>query len=294
MPSKQSTPAKPKPTRRARPRMKPSTPRLSELARHIVIPDGIVTTGWPAVKAKALELGIGYDPWQDQAGRVMLGKRADGKYAATVGGIVWSIPRQVGKTYTIGSLLSSCASCSRAQGGLDGAPARAPRRTRSGRCRRSRSARSFAPHIAVSHIRRHRERRAGDRLTNGSVIMFGAREQGFGRGFTNLDVEVFDEAQILGEKALEDMIAATNQARHPHGALLFYIGTPPRPVDTSEAFANKRRKALAARGDIAGRRHVLSRALGRPGLGPRRPFAVADDEPVVSAAHSARVDASAA
>jgi hypothetical protein len=55
---------------------------------------------------------------------------------------------------------------------------------------------------------------------------------------------VFDEAQILTEKALEDMVAATNQSRHPHGALLFYIGTPPRAVDPGEVFTNKRAKAL--------------------------------------------------
>jgi hypothetical protein len=221
--------------------MKPSTPRLSELARHIVIPEGIVTTGWPAVKAKAAELGIGYDPWQDSAGRVMLGKRADGKYAATVGGIVWSIPRQVGKTYTIGSLLMVMCILFP---GLKVVWTAHRLRTATDTFRAMQAIakrKSFAPHI--SHVRTaNGEQEIG--FANGSVIMFGAREQGFGRGFTNLDIEVFDEAQILGDKALEDMIAATNQARHPHGALLFYIGTPPRPVDTSEAFANKRRKAL--------------------------------------------------
>ncbi|HZL04520.1 MAG TPA: hypothetical protein VFE45_03720, partial [Coriobacteriia bacterium] len=46
-------------------------------------------------------------------------------------------------------------------------------------------------------------------------------------------------------KALEDMIAATNQARHPHGALLFFMGTPPRQADPSEAFRLRRAEALA-------------------------------------------------
>ena len=55
---------------------------------------------------------------------------------------------------------------------------------------------------------------------------------------------MFDEAQILTIKALEDMVAATNQARHPHGALIFFIGTPPRPSDPGEMFTAKRRKAL--------------------------------------------------
>ena len=79
---------------------------------------------------------------------------------------------------------------------------------------------------------------------NGSIIMFGAREQGFGRGMEAIDIEVFDEAQILGVKALEDMVPATNAAKHEHGGLVFFIGTPPRPTDDGESFTKKRKKAL--------------------------------------------------
>jgi hypothetical protein len=223
---------------------KPSTPRLSEVARHVVIPKGIVTTGWPAVRAKAAELGIHYDPWQDGIGTLTLGKRRNGKYAATVGGIVWSIPRQVGKTFTVGSMLMVLCilfpglkviwTAHRTR------TATSAFRSMQGMARRKR----FAPHI--KHIRTaNGEQEIAFR--NGSVIMFGAREQGFGRGFDEVDVEVFDEAQILTEKALEDMVAATNQARHPHGALLFFIGTPPRPVDPGEEFTRRRTKALSGK-----------------------------------------------
>jgi hypothetical protein len=45
------------------------------------------------------------------------------------------------------------------------------------------------------------------------------------------------------------MVAATNQSRHEHGALLFYMGTPPRPVDPGEAFTLKRQKALSGASD---------------------------------------------
>jgi hypothetical protein len=79
------------------------------------------------------------------------------------------------------------------------------------------------------------------------MIMFGARARGFGRGFDEIDVEVFDEAQILDTKSLEDMIAATNQARHEHGALLFFMGTPPRPTDPSDAFSLRRVRRWRAR-----------------------------------------------
>jgi hypothetical protein len=86
-------------------------------------------------------------------------------------------------------------------------------------------------------------------FTNGSIIMFGAREQGFGRGFDEVDIEVFDEAQILTEKALEDIVPAANQSRQPSGALLFFMGTPPRPTDPGEEFTNRRAKALSGKAD---------------------------------------------
>ena len=77
---------------------------------------------------------------------------------------------------------------------------------------------------------------------NGSRILFGARESGFGRGFAKVDVLIFDEAQILTEKAMEDMVPATNAA--PNG-LVFMIGTPPRPSDPGEVFSMRREAALS-------------------------------------------------
>lgn len=225
----------------AKQKTRPSTPKLSESARHLVIPDGIVTTGFPRVKAKAKTLGLSFDPWQEGAHTVTLGKRADGKYAATVGGVVWSIARQVGKTYAIALLLVIL--CILFPGYKVVWTAHHARtstsafRTMQGLCRRKK----VAPHVLSI-----RQGNGEQEITfrNGSSIMFGARAQGFGRGFDAIDAMVFDEAQILPEKALEDMVAATNQARHIHGALIFYLGTPPRPTDPSEAFTKKRSKAL--------------------------------------------------
>ena len=56
---------------------KPSTPKLSDVARHVVAPNGAVTSGWPAVKAKCAELGISFRWWQNPIGRLILAKRAD-------------------------------------------------------------------------------------------------------------------------------------------------------------------------------------------------------------------------
>jgi hypothetical protein len=191
-------------------------------------------------------MGVRFDPWQVGACKLVLGKRKDGKYAATVGGVTWSIPRQVGKTFTVGSLL--IALCIEFPGLKVIWTAHRTRtatntfRSMQGMARRK----GVMPHIRAIRTANGEQEIA---FRNGSVVMFGAREQGFGRGFDEVDVEVFDEAQILTEKALEDMVAATNQARHPHGALLFFIGTPPRPVDPGEAFSLRRAKALSGKAD---------------------------------------------
>ena len=231
----------------AAPPMSPSMRKLSEVARHVVIPSGVVTTGWPAVQKKAAELGVAFPVWQHGLGRVVLGKRADGIYAATVGGITLSIPRQVAKTFFVGRLVFVLCILFPGLKVLWTA-----HRTRTATSA-FKSLQAFArkPKVAVylKDDRSNGLRTANGEqeiaFANGSIIMFGARESGFGRGFENVDIEVFDEAQILTERALEDMVAATNQSLHPHGALLFYMGTPPRPVDPGDVFKARRADALS-------------------------------------------------
>lgn len=219
-------------------------PKLSEVARHVVIPDGIVSTAWPKVVAQCEAMGVRFEPWQDGIGRIALGKRDDGKYAATVGGIILSIPRQVGKTFLVGMII--IALCLLYPGFTVLWTAH---RTRTA----TRTFQNMKAYTSRKKIRpfmlppRNANGEQEVRFRNGSVIMFGSREDGFGRGFDEVDAEVFDEAQILDEKALEDMVAATNQSRHPHGALLFFMGTPPRPRDKSEEFTRRRDAALEAK-----------------------------------------------
>ena len=65
---------------------------------------GVAVTAPAPAKSSSVEvslccqLGLGFDWWQAQAGTVILGYGADGRYVATVGGVGMSIPRQVGKT----------------------------------------------------------------------------------------------------------------------------------------------------------------------------------------------------
>ena len=84
------------------------------------------------------------------------------------------------------------------------------------------------------------------RFTNGSRIMFGARENGFGRGLHSADIEVFDEAQILTIKALDNLIPIVNTSPNP---LIVFMGNPPKPGDQCEAFEEKRSTALSGKSD---------------------------------------------
>ena len=213
------------------------------------MPTGITDTLWFDVEARCREFGDVFDTWQDGLGQLALGLRVDGLFAATIGGVTLSIPRQVAKTFLVGRIVVALATLY-------------PRMTILWTAHRTRTAtRTFESLRAVVNRKAVRpylkpSRNNGIRTANGeqeirfrngSVILFGAREQGFGRGFEEVDVEVFDEAQILTESALEDMVPATNQSRFEHGALLFFLGTPPRPRDPGEEFANRRKEALAAK-----------------------------------------------
>lgn len=228
--------------------MKRSTRRLSEVARHVIVPEGIVTSGWAPVEARCAEFGDTFDEWQRGAGKVMLGKRENGEYAATVGGITLSIPRQVAKTFLVLRVVVALCTLFPNLTVLWSAHRTRTASKTFGTLRGMVGRKAVAPYVrSIRAVNGEQE----VHFVNGSVIMFGAREQGFGRGFDEVDIEVFDEAQILTEKALEDMVAATNQSRFPAGALLFFMGTPPRPTDPGEAFKARRREALAGESEDA-------------------------------------------
>lgn len=225
---------------------RPSERRLSEVARHLVIPEGITTSVYPRVQRRLSDIGVEFDVWQQGFGTLALSCRADGKFAATIGGVVASIPRQVGKTFTVGNLLIGMAL---EFPGLKAAWTSHHNRTTTNTFRSMQGMvrrKAVLPHLAPGANNGIRTANGEQeiRFRNGSIIMFGAREQGFGRGLDEIDIVVYDEGQILTLKALEDMVPATNQARNPHGALIFFLGTPPRPTDPGEAFSTKREQAL--------------------------------------------------
>lgn len=225
---------------------RPLTPRLSEVARKLVYPEGITRSGWARIQPRLADMAVEYDPWQAGAAQLILGRDETDRYCATVGGVTMSLPRQVGKTFTVGSLL--VAMCLEYPGLRVVWTSHHLRtttntfRSMQGIVRRKR----VAPYLARNGIRTANGEQE-IKFSNGSIIMFGARERGFGVGIDAIDVLVCDEAQRLSSRSLADMVPTTNQARHEHGALLFFIGTPPRPGDDGEEFVARRNKAYDGR-----------------------------------------------
>lgn len=223
---------------------------LSVVARHVVAPAGIKSTAWPKVQRTCARLGWGFDGWQEGAGRLILSKRADGSYAADT--VVISIPRQVGKTYLIACIIFALCLL---EPGLK-VIWTAHRKSTSAETFRQFDGMSQRPKVKP-HIRQVLRGKGDESIwfNNGSSIEFGARESGFGRGRTDVDVLVFDEGQILPESTLEDMGATQNVAKNP---LTFVMGTPPRPKDEGEFFTLLRQEALD--GDSEGTLYIETSA----------------------------------
>lgn len=216
----------------------PATDRrpLSEVARHVVAPEGIRSTEWPSVRDTCRRLGWGFDGWQHGAGRLILAKRSDGSYAADTTCI--SIPRQAGKTYLIACIIFALCLL---KPGLT-VIWTAHRKTTARETFDQFDGMAKRPRVAA-HIRQVLRGKGDEAIhfRNGSRILFGARESGFGRGFAGVDILVCDEGQILPESTLEDLAATQNTAPNP---LFFVMGTPPRPRDAGEFFTLLRQEAL--------------------------------------------------
>ena len=220
-----------------------STLPLSSLARHVVVPEGMVDSLWDEVADRCWDFGIEFDTWQDNLGMLILGLDDCEMFTATVGGIVLSIPRQVAKTFLISRIVIALCTLypnlkviwtahhgSTTENTFDGIRAFCER-----------------PEMGEWVSKDDISSGNGDleiKFLNGSWIKFGARGHGFGRGFPEIDIMVFDEAQILTSAAVSDMVPTANQYKLKYGSLIFYMGTPPRPKDPGEEFTAKRRKAL--------------------------------------------------
>lgn len=213
-------------------------------ARHVVLPDGIVSSGFPSAEATCRRIGIQFDPWQRDLNRCILAKDAEGLYAADA--VVLSICRQSGKTYDIGGLVFADSIIHPGTTTVWTAHRFKVARESFNEMRAWAKSPRLAPHIDYDEI----TTAAGNEcipFRNGSRIVFAARERGAIRGFTKVRRLILDEAQILSEAAMSDLVPTTNQAVNPQVILM---GTPPKPTDPGEVFTALRSEALA--GDSTG------------------------------------------
>lgn len=205
----------------------------------MVVPSGIVATGFPRVEATCRQIGIEFDPWQTDLNRLMLAKGADGLYAADT--VVMSIPRQVGKTFDVGAVVFALCIAMPGTTVVWTAHRFKVSRETFNELRGLAKTPKLAAHIDYDDI----TTAAGNEcipFLNGSRIVFAARERGAIRGFTKVRILILDEAQILTGAQLADLAPTMNQAADP---LIILMGTPPKPSDPGEVFTELRADALA-------------------------------------------------
>lgn len=208
------------------------------MARKLVLPEGIAATSGPRVIATAAKVGLALDPWQEDIAKLTFAKLADASLASDY--ICMSIPRQAGKTYLVGAMIF--AECLITKNTTVAWTAHHNKvmletfNTLKGYAQLDK----LAPHIKV--IKSGAEDRS-IHFTNGSRITMAARESGALRGIAKVRILVLDEAQILSEAAMSDILPTQNAAENP---LTIMLGTPPKPKDPSEVFKQQRTLALLA------------------------------------------------
>lgn len=216
--------------------------------RHLILPKGITKDGSKAIAdvlTRAVRVAL--DGWQLDISRYANALTDDGIYAAQT--VAISIPRQAGKTFTVYTalVLARCL--------LE------PNTFVVWSAHHS-SVSSETAHEIVSLVENNpyllgkiRGGRDGLKTAkgreeivflNGSRIVFKARENGALRGVPKVRILVLDEAQIIGETVLSDVIPTLNAARNPQ---VIALGTPPKPGDRGDYFTSLRDAALAGETD---------------------------------------------
>ncbi len=223
--------------------------RLADLAKHLIQPDSIVSTSWPSVRDTCNNLGWAFDEWQDDLGRLILAKDSTGMHAASI--CAMSLPRQVGKTYLVGCI--AFALCLTRPGTM--VIWTAHRGRTATETFRAMKVKAKSPELAPFIDQRAKgggiRSANGEQeieFLNGSRILFGARESGFGVGFSNVGMLVIDEVQRAQTKTMDDLLPTTNAAENP---IVLCMGTPPRPTDDGEVFKMLRTEAKSGEsGDV--------------------------------------------
>lgn len=221
---------------------------LVDIARRCVLPDDIAFTRYHELIALELPgMGVVLDRWQEDIWYAALGVRddEDRTLSCDVMGVTLSIARQAGKTW--GIMVGLIAICLSRPGTLVIWSSHHDRTSSETLTKMAGIVEKPAirPKMRAQYPVVMTDDNRGVHFENGSRILFGARSAGFGRGFSEVDIQVYDECQNLKESALTDMLAAMNVSDI---GLAFFMGTPPRPQEVAlgvhEAFKRRRDKAL--------------------------------------------------
>ncbi len=208
-------------------------------AKHLVLPEGIVKTGAPAIIATASLVGFGLEPWQRDIHRVLWAKTERNEYASDTVGM--SIPRQAGKTYLVAAgVFALCLDKPNLTVAWTAHHNSVMLETHGALKSLVRQKPMLEHH--VTRVPSGAEYRAIE-FRNGSRIVMAARESGALRGVAKVSVLVLDEAQILSESAMSDILPTQNRGEEP---LTIMMGTPPKPKDNSEAYLAFRKRAIEA------------------------------------------------
>ena len=213
----------------------------SQTPRICVEPARVTTDGDDAAALMAAYASP-LDPWQKQVVDCWLGKDAAGSYTVNVAGI--SVPRQNGKNVCLEALELYLMEA------LGAHILHTAHQVRT-------SKRSFRRLEAIFTDRRHPELACtvsnvrytnGEEavmLDNGASVEFLARSRQAARGFDNIDVIVFDEAQELTDDQY-DAIVATLAASASGIRLIILAGTPVYPGCPGTVFRRRRESVLSA------------------------------------------------
>lgn len=180
------------------------------------------------------------DEWQRDVLRTLLSRDEDGKLLVVTAGI--SVPRQNGKNGII-----ECQEFYLLLTDSNTHILHTAHQVKTAKKAFDRLSRAFTQN-RDSEIRRQVDRvrstngQEGIFLKNGSSIEYVARSRGSGRGFDNITLIVYDEAQELQTAHVEALMFTLGASKGDRQ--IIYMGTPPSPDTVADVFRARRKSFM--------------------------------------------------
>lgn len=186
----------------------------------------------------AASYGLTPDEWQESVLEAWLGIRHDGRWAASRCGL--AVPRQNGKNGVL-EIRELYGMVVRGERFLHTAhEVKTARKAFLRLLSFFDNAKKYPELAALAREVRKTNGQEAIVLHNGGSVEFVARSKGSGRGFS-VDVLVMDEAQELGDEALEALLPTISASPNPQQIL---TGTPPGPTASGEVFTRMRTEGV--------------------------------------------------